>query len=131
MRPMLLLLPFALASCAPTPMQQSVAANQEAENFAREVAGRVPAGGGSCISTFGSENLRVVNRSTLAYGTGRTVQINRLAAPCPGLDQFNAIIVEANGGQYCRGDRIRALEPGGIIPGPVCHLGNWTAYNRQ
>lgn len=124
----LLLLPVALASCAPTPMQQ---ARAPVDNFAREVAGRVPGAASTCVSTFGSENLRVVNPSTLAYGSGRALHINRLRAPCPGLDQFNTLIVEAQGGQYCRGDRIRALEPGGIIPGPVCHLGDWTAYTRQ
>lgn len=128
MRPLLLLLPFALASCAPTPQQEAASAQYAADKFAQEVAGRMPGATGTCVSTFGSENLRVVNRSTLAYGSGRTVQINRLPAPCPGLDQFNTIIVEAHGSQYCRGDRIRSLEPGGIIPGPVCHLGNWTAY---
>ena len=129
MRPFLLL-PLALAGCAPTPMQQSQAADRFARDFAKTVAGRVPGAASSCVSTFGSENLRVISPSTLAYGNGRTVHINRLPAPCPGLDQYNTIIVEAQGSQYCRGDRIRALEPGGIIPGPICHLGNWTAYNR-
>lgn len=131
MRPLLLVMPFALASCAPTPIQQSMAAEQFARNFAQETAGRTPGATNSCVSTFGSENLRVVNPSTLAYGNGRTIHINRLPAPCPGLDQYNTIIVEAHGSQYCRGDRIRSLEPGGIIPGPICHLGDWTAYNRQ
>lgn len=131
MRPLLLLLPLSLTSCALTPAEQSLAASKEARNFAEEVAGRVPAASGTCVSTFGRENLRVVNRSTLAYGSGRTVQINTLPAPCPGLDQFNTIIIEAQGSQYCRGDRIRSIEPGGIIPGPVCHLGNWTAYTRR
>ncbi len=40
--------------------------------------------------------------------------------PARRISQFNTIIVErGTGGQYCRGDRVRGLEPGAIIPGPV------------
>jgi hypothetical protein len=82
------------------------------------------------VSTFGSQNLRVVNSRTVAYGSGNTVYLNRLASACPGLNPYNSLIIETQGGEYCRGDHIRAIEPGAIIPGPTCFLGEWTAYKR-
>jgi hypothetical protein len=98
--------------------------------FAQETAGRIAQAPRTCISTFGSENLRPLDRATLAFGSGRTIYINRLAAECPGLEPLNTLIVEAQGSQYCRGDRVRGLEPGGLIPGPTCILGDWVPYTR-
>jgi hypothetical protein len=98
-------------------------------NFAAETAGRIPGPAQTCITTNVSESLHALDAQTLAYGTGRTMYVNRLPAACPAISQFNTIIVEPSlGGQYCRGDRIRGLEPGAIIPGPTCILGDWTPY---
>ena len=96
--------------------------------FLKETAGRTPGPAKSCVSTFPSENLRVLDPMTLAYGNGRTVYINHLPGPCPALSQFNTLIVEAQGSQYCRGDHVRGREPGAIIPGPICNLGDWVPY---
>ncbi|WP_155263141.1 hypothetical protein [Sphingomonas segetis] len=99
--------------------------------LAQETAGRVAGPPQTCISSNRSENLRVLDPQTLAYGFGRTIYINHLPAACPGLSMFNTIIVEADDGmQYCRNNRIRALEPGAIIPGPTCVLGDWVPYTR-
>jgi hypothetical protein len=99
--------------------------------LARELAGHVAAASQTCVSTFPNQNLRVIDASTLAYGYGRTIYVNRLAGPCPGLDQLNTVIVHSYGSQYCRGDRVQGLEPGSIIPGPQCILGNWTPYRMR
>ena len=98
-------------------------------NFAAETAGRIAGPTQSCITTNVSENLHALDAQTLAYGTGRTMYVNRLPSACPAVNQFNTIIVEPTlGGQYCRGDRIRGLEAGANIPGPTCILGDWTPY---
>lgn len=97
----------------------------------KETAGRIAGPAKSCVSTISSENLRVLDPMTLAYGTGTTVYINHLPGPCPGLGQLNTLIVEVQGGQYCRGDRVRGNEPGSIIPGPACNLGDWVPYRRR
>ncbi|MFL6734395.1 MAG: hypothetical protein ACJ8EY_06845 [Sphingomicrobium sp.] len=123
MRSSLLLL-LGLASCAPTSVQP------DTDVFAKEIAGRAQGATSSCISTFGGQNLRVVNPATVAYGQGKTIYINHLRSACPALSQFNTIIVEMQGSQYCSGDHVRGLEPGAIIPGPTCFLGNWTAYTK-
>ena len=97
--------------------------------FAEAVAGRVAGAPQICIPVTPAENLHAVDAQTIAYGFGRTIFINRLASPCPGLGETNTIIVEANpGNRYCRGDRVRGLETGAIIPGPSCNLGDWVPY---
>lgn len=111
---------FALASCTPS--------EPLATAFARELAGHVAGPPQSCITTFGNQNLRAIDSTTLAYGSGRTIYVNRLPGACPAISPYNTLIVEAQGGQYCRGDRVRGLEPGGIIPGPTCNLGDWVPY---
>jgi hypothetical protein len=114
------------ASCAPTAAPNDTAA------LAQELAGRVAGQPQSCIPTMQSTNLRVINGSTLAYDQGATVWINRLPARCPAIEPLNTVIVEPKlGTQYCRGDHIRGLEPGAIIPGPICFLGDWVPYRRQ
>ena len=93
-------------------------------------AGRVAGKAQSCISSQTSEGLRAIDSATLAYGSGSTIYLNRLGGSCPGLRDLSTIIAEVHGGQYCRGDHIRALELGSIIPGPTCNLGDWVPYRR-
>lgn len=99
--------------------------------FAQELAGRVAGTPQDCVGTMQAQNLQVVDGQTLAYDQGRTIWVNRLAAACPALEPLNTVIVEPKmGSEYCRGDHIRGLEPGAIIPGPTCFLGEWTPYRR-
>jgi hypothetical protein len=118
---------ISLAGCT-----RPVAPNDNAV-LAQELAGRVAAGPAqSCINTTNASNLRVINGQTLAYNDGPTLWVNRLAASCPGIETLSTVIVvPTSGSQYCRGDHIRGLEPGAIIPGPTCFLGQWEPYRRQ
>ena len=124
MRPLIPLAALAAASCVPQTPEPPNAA------FARELAGYAAGPQQACISTSPDQNLRVVNSRTVAYGWGRTIYVNQLPGACTALSQFNTLIVEASAGQYCRGDRVRGLEPGAIIPGPSCNLGDWVPYRR-
>ena len=99
--------------------------------FAQVVAGRTAGPAQTCISNNPAENLHVIDAQTVAYGYGRTIWINRLAAACPALNEANSIIVDAGvGGQYCRGDDVSGREPGANIAGPRCNLGDWVPYRQ-
>jgi hypothetical protein len=114
-----------IASCTPPATPNDTTA------FAREIAGRTAGPAQSCIPTTPSTNLRVIDGQTLAYDQGASVWVNRLPAPCPAIQPLNTVIVEPKlGSQYCRGDHIRGLEPGAIIAGPTCFLGDWVPYRR-
>ena len=107
------------------------AAPQDNAAFAREVAGRVAGAPANCINSHQSSNLRVIDSRTLAYDDGPTLWVTRLAAACPGISSLSTVIVEPQlGGQYCRGDHIRGLEQGAIIPGPTCFIPDWVPYRR-
>src|SRR4051794_3169687 len=117
----LLSLPLALAGCA---AQADPAATRDQEAFAGELAERVAGETQSCIQVRQSEGLTIVDRRTVIRRDGRTIWVNRLGADCPGLRPLNTLIVEVHGGQYCRGDLVRGLDPGTTIPGPNCPLGD-------
>ena len=115
---------IALGSCAQPPAPPGAA-------LAQTLAGRVPGKPQTCISPFGQQGPYIIDRQSIGYGYGKTVYVNRLRAPCPGMDQMNILITETHGGMYCSGDHVRAAEPGAIIPGPVCLLGDWTPFTSQ
>lgn len=100
--------------------------------LAEELAGRVSGPASSCINSHQSSNLRVIDSQTLAYNDGPTLWVTHLGAACPGIAILSTVIVEPQlGGQYCKGDHIRGLEQGAIIPGPICFIGEWVPYRRQ
>jgi len=116
--PLLLLAPACAASSA-----------QEAD-LTGELAGRTAGPPQDCVSASPGANLVPRDARTLVYRRGDTVWVNRLAAACPGLNAMSTLIIEAHGSRYCRGDRIRATEPGQSIPGPICILASFTPYRR-
>ena len=121
---MLIAATAAVASC-------SRPVTPQGSTFAAETAGRTAGAAQTCVSAYPNQNLRILDPQTVAYGYGNTVYINRLPGPCPALSQFNTIIVDAaDGNQYCRGNRIRGREPGAIIAGPTCNLGDWIPYRK-
>ena len=120
---------FALALSGCAAVGQGPEAREQAA-FARELEGRVAGPAETCVSTMQNQPLRIVDRRTLAYDRGGTIWVNRLGSECPGMRPFNTLIVEVHGSQYCRGDRVRALEPGTSIPGPICILGDFVPYRR-
>ncbi len=125
----LLPLLLVLAGCA-APTMDGPSRDQEALN--RELAGRVAGETVSCISpATSSAGLTIVDNQTLVYRDGRTLWVNRLRAPCPGLRPLDTLIVEVQGRGYCRHDRFRSLQSGSTIPGPTCLLGDFTPYRRR
>lgn len=120
-----LLVLLLLAGCAP-----GASSAGDADALARLLDGRVAGNPGRCVPARQNEALRVIDKRTLAYGSGATIYVNRLDRACPGLEPFNTLITEVHAGQHCRGDRIRSLEPGSSIPGPPCLLGDFVPYRR-
>lgn len=114
----------AVAGCTQPPSPPGAA-------FAQAVAGRTAGKPQTCVSEFGQDHPYVIDPQTIAYGYGKTIYINHLSEPCPGVEQMNILITETHGGMFCKGDHIRGAAPGDIIPGPVCFIGNWTPYTTR
>ena len=112
-----------LAGCAPQ-------APLPAEGPISEIAGRIAGPPQRCVPTDRTQGLQTVNRSTLVYGSGRTVWVNRLDPQCSGFSRWDLLVVESIGSQYCRGDLVRTIDPVSKIPGPACRLGDFVPYTR-
>ena len=123
MRPLLIVLALSFAGCTRPALPAG-------DPLANELAGRVSGPAQACVGTLPNQNLRVIDSRTVAYDRGSELWVNRLSEHCPALSPFNTVIVESSGAQYCRGDRVRGLEPGGLIPGPTCNLQDWIPYRR-
>lgn len=124
------LLPLLLltAGCAATGADDVHSRDQLA--LTKELEGRTAGAPQACVPIRQSQSMQIVDRQTLVYRDGDTVFVNRLGADCPGMRPLSTLIVEAHGSQYCRGDRVRAVEMQNAIPGPFCVLRDFVPYRR-
>lgn len=113
-----------LAGCTPAPPPP--------DNNApiAEIAGRVAGPAQRCVLTEQGVGLRVANRNTLTYRSGKAVYINRVQGSCGGYGQWDVIVTEPIGTQHCAGDLVRSFDPVSKIPGPSCRLGEFVPYTR-
>lgn len=97
------------------------------------LAGRVAAETRSCApGSISGGSLTVAGASrVMTRFTARRIWVAPVTG-CPALHSDDILIVDhlAGGSGYCQDDRLRALRPGGIIPGPYCRLGAFTAYDK-
>lgn len=123
MRLQIFLLAAILGSCAPPPPAM-------APRPLAELAGRTPGPAKDCVPIRTSENLRVADdRSTLIYGSGKTIWVNALGPSCRfGFDDIP--IFEPTVSSYCRGDIVRTVDRYSRIPGPSCVLGPFVSFTR-
>ena len=123
-----LVLLVVLAGCTAYDPQ---ARTKDQQQLAQDLADRTRGEPENCIPTEQSQGLTIVDESTIVSRRGRTIWVNQLRAPCPGLRPLDTLIVEVPSGQHCSGDRVRSVTPGTSIPGPVCILGEWTPYRAD
>lgn len=122
---------LALVGCT---TRSEMRASQQAEAsaaLAKELDGRVAGKPVNCIGTSASTRPMIIDENTILYREGGRVWRNTLVATCSRLSPYNAMITEVQGGQLCRNDRFRVLEPGTTIPGPYCRLGQFVPYERR
>ena len=123
-----LALVLALAGCATA---DGSLEERERAGLERQLAGRTAGEARRCVTAFQGTGLTVVDRRTVVYDAPGTLWVNRLRADCPSLRPGVTLVVEAQGSEYCQNDRIRAVEPGNRIPGPICFLGEFTPYRNR
>jgi hypothetical protein len=123
MRLRIILLAMMIGSCAPPP--------PVTPRLATQLVGRIAGAPKDCLPIRTTENLQIADgdRSTLIYGSGKTVWANRLGPSC-GFGLNDLLIFEPTVGQYCRGDIVRSVDRYSHIPGPSCVLGDFVPYTR-
>jgi hypothetical protein len=113
------------ASCAaPSPRER------DARALEQELAGLAAGAPTDCAGGGVNDRLVVAAPGVLELREGRTVWISRLDSACAYIEPTDTLIVDAHGSRYCRGDRVRGLEPGVSIPGPSCLIEAFTPYRK-
>ncbi|CAA9508098.1 MAG: hypothetical protein AVDCRST_MAG09-1190 [uncultured Sphingomonas sp.] len=110
-------------SCTPAPTRSASAPLVE-------LAGRTAGTPQRCVGIQQNEALRLGADRVVLYGRGRLVWVNRLSEDCAGMRPNDMLIVEPVGGSYCRGDRVRSMDPISRIPGPGCRLNDFVPFRR-
>jgi hypothetical protein len=95
-----------------------------------EVGGRVAGTPQRCVTVEQSQGLRAANRSTLVYRSGRIIWVNHVQGGCGSFGQWDVLVTEPLGTQYCQGDLVRSFDPVSKIPGPSCRMGEFIPYTR-
>ena|SRR5215212_890702 len=95
-----------------------------------ELTGRIAGTPKDCVPIRSSVTLRVADdRTTLIYGSGKTIWVNALGPSC--RFGFNDIpIFEPSASSYCRGDIVRTVDRDSHIPGPSCVLGEFVPFTQ-
>ena len=125
-----LILAVALAGCTASAESQRSQAAEADRDLAKATEGRVAGKPQDCIPINRAGGPQIIDKQTLVYTDMGTVYVNRLPAACPSLDRNDTIISEVYGGNLCRNDRFRSLQPGTSIPGAYCQLGSFTPYRK-
>ena len=98
----------------------------------RPAAAQAEAGGIDCIDLGSVTSRRAEGPDSIRFDLiGGTSVINRLPGRCPGLASsrdFGALAFEVQGNRLCRGDKVRAVDPGlgGYRQSIPCPLGRFT-----
>ena len=78
------------------------------EYLAKLLEGREAGEPKRCISTFGSNNLRIIDKTAIVYEDGRTIWVNRTRDPAS-LDDDDILVIRRYGSDLCRLDYVRAV----------------------
>jgi hypothetical protein len=97
-------------------------------DLAKALAGHVAGKTVECIDPKMTDGPQIIGHDTLLYRGGGTIYKTTVIGPCPSLEQGVTVINDIYGGQLCRNDKFRTIEPGMTIPSNYCRLGAFTEY---
>jgi hypothetical protein len=124
---LLLMTILLLFGCAASAMRA-----RDRNGLVADLAGRTAGPPQDCVSVEQTSSLRPVDAQTIVLNRGATFYVNHLAGSCGNLEPTDTLIVETHGSQYCRGDHFRSKPfGGGVVPGPICVLGDFVPYRRS
>ena len=77
------------------------------------------------------QGLQIANRNTLTFRSrARRSGSTQLQGSCGGFGQWDVLVTEPMGTQYCTGDLVRSFDPVSKIPGPACRLDDFVPYTK-
>ena len=99
--------------------------------LAKLLEGRVAGEPSDCITTYGSGNLHVIDKTALVYERGKTVWVNRTRHP-ESLDEddYLVIVKYGNTSQLCRLDHVTTRDRTSNFFSGVIFLEDFVPYRK-
>ena len=133
MRISLLLIGAALTSCTTAAMEQPTRTARGQQELDRLLAGKVAGPPQSCLATFNTNDMVVIDDETVAFRQGGSrVYVNHLREGCNGIASgFNALVTRQTGASsLCRGDIAESRNLTSHITTGSCVFGDFIPYTR-
>ena len=121
-----------LASCTTAPDVPSRTAQGQRE-YEQLLAGKVAQPPVSCMPAYRSDDMRVIDDSTIAFKNGsRQTYVTHMMGPCTGLANGHYALVERKFGssQTCRGDIAQVVDLLNHMTVGSCVYGDFIPYVR-
>jgi hypothetical protein len=130
----ILLTAILVSSCMGGPLQPTPAqVAQSQEKFAKLTAGKVAGAPLSCLPSFRSSDMVVIDDDTIAFRNGPSqVYINHMqGGGCLNLEGGrNTLVTRTPGPNLCRGDIAQVVDLVARIPVGSCVFGDFVPYKR-
>ena len=83
----------------------------------------------NCLNRSQRDRLRIIDRTALVFRDGKTLYVNRTAAPRY-IDDFDVPVFKPFGSRLCRSDRVEWVERFSGMGGPVTLLKEFVPYTK-
>lgn len=131
---LLVLMGATLVSCQTGPPQPVTRSAQGQRDFVRLTAGKIPGPTISCIPSFDTKDMTIIDGRTVAFRNagGGTVYMTRLSEGCELASRGNYALVSRKFGtaDTCRGDIEQVMDTVNRITVGSCVVGDITPYRR-
>lgn len=97
--------------------------------LARMLEGREAGEPQSCITTFRSNDLRVIEKVGLVYDSGKTIYVARAHNP-DSLSTWDVPVIKRWGSQLCKQDQIHTIDRSSGMFSGVVFLDDFVPYTR-
>jgi hypothetical protein len=126
----LLLIAAGLGSCVSAPPSPELVARQQAK-IASLTAGKIAGAPTSCLPTYRSDDMIVIDDDTIAFRNGSNrVYINHMMGPCNGVSRGNALVTRTTETRLCRGDIAQVVDVASRTTLGSCSFGDFIPYTR-
>ena len=99
------------------------------QELAKMLEGRVAGKPTSCVSTFGNTQMRILDKTALVYGSGRTIYVNVPRNPDV-LDDDDILVTRQTGSQLCRLDIVNMVDRSGGFYRGFVSLEDFVPYRK-
>lgn len=128
--PIILCSVLAVAACAVTPAQQQVRSLKAQQELDRYLAGRIAGTPQTCLPTYRSQDMIVIDDNTVLFRDGNRYWRTELLGGCPGLGRPGTALVtrQFGSGNLCRGEIAQVFDTGSNFTVGSCSFGEFVPY---